>query len=159
MNSLTLDVDANGILNVTAKDESTGRSNKITITNDKGRLSKSEIERMVAEAEKFKSEDEAQKQRISSRNALENYAFSIQGAIRDYGDKLNSSDKDLVEKEIKNTMDWLESNSLAEKEEYEHKLEELQKTCSPMMAKLHGSQGSGGSPSHHRNGPTVDEMD
>ena len=156
---VTFDVDANGILNVTAKDESTGRSNKITITNDKGRLSKSEIERMVAEAEKFKSEDEAQKQRISSRNALENYAFSIQGAIRDYGDKLDSSDKDLVEKEIKNTMDWLESNSLAEKEEYEHKLEELQKTCSPMMAKLHGSQGPGGSPSHHRNGPSVEEMD
>ena len=156
---VTFDVDANGILNVTAKDESTGRSNKITITNDKGRLSKSEIERMVAEAEKFKSEDEAQKQRISSRNALENYAFSIQGAIRDYGDKLDSSDKDLVEKEIKNTMDWLESNSLAEKEEYEHKLEELQKTCSPMMAKLHRSQGPGGSPSHHRNGPSVEEMD
>ena len=156
---VTFDVDANGILNVTAKDESTGRSNKITITNDKGRLSKSEIERMVAEAEKFKLEDEAQKQRISSRNALENYAFSIQGAIRDYGDKLDSSDKDLVEKEIKNTMDWLESNSLAEKEEYEHKLEELQKTCSPMMAKLHGSQGPGGSPSHHRNGPSVEEMD
>ena len=158
---VTFDVDANGILNVTAKDESTGRSNKITITNNKGRLSKEEIDRLVAEAEKFQAEDEAQTQRIASRNALENYAFSIKGAIRDYGDKLDSSDKDLVEKEVKNAMDWLDANTLAEKEEYEHKLEELQKACSPVMAKLHGGSGTAapGSPPHQRNGPTVEEMD
>ena len=157
---VTFDVDANGILNVTAKDESTGKTNTITITNNKERLSKEEIERMVAEAEKFKDEDEAQTQRIASRNALENYAFSITGAIREYGDKLDSSDKDIIEREVKNTMEWLDANTLAEKEEYEHKLEELQKTCSPIMAKLHGTKGAGpGSPPHQRNEPTVEEMD
>ena len=157
---VTFDVDANGILNVTAKDESTGKTNTITITNNKERLSKEEIDRMVAEAEKFKDEDEAQTQRIASRNALENYAFSITGAIREYGDKLDSSDKDIIEREVKNTMEWLDANTLAEKEEYKHKLEELQKTCSPIMAKLHGTKGAGpGSPPHQRNSPTVEEMD
>ena len=153
--AVTFDIDANGILNVTAKDESTGKTNKITITNDKGRLSKEEIDRMVAEAERFQAEDDAQTQRIKSRNALENYAFSIKGAIRDHGDKLDSTDKDLVEKEVKSTVEWLDANALAEKEEYEHKLEELQKVCSPVMAKLHGGSGAGS----QRNGPTVEEMD
>ena len=158
---VTFDVDSNGILNVTAKDESTGKSNKITITNEKGRLSKAEIDRMVAEAEQFKAEDEAQRQRIASRNSLENYALGIQGTIRDYGDKLSSSDKDLIDTEVKSTLDWIENNTLADKEEYEHKLQELQKVCSPIMSKLHQGNGNGGSssPKTQRNGPTVEEMD
>lgn len=156
---VTFDVDSNGILNVTAKDESTGKSNKITITNEKGRLSKAEIDRMVAEAEQFKAEDEAQRQRIASRNSLENYALSIQGTIRDYGDKLSSSDKDLIDTEVKSTLDWIENNTLADKEEYEHKLQELQKVCSPIMSKLHQGNGGSNSPKNQRNGPTVEEMD
>ncbi|WP_411025358.1 Hsp70 family protein, partial [Salmonella sp. s55004] len=80
---VAFDVDANGILNVSAQDKSTGKENKITITNDKGRLSKEEIERMVADAEKYKDEDEAQKQRISARNALESYAYSMKSTMED----------------------------------------------------------------------------
>ena len=157
---VSFDVDANGILNVTAKDQSTGKTNTITITNNKGRLSKEEIDRMVKEAEKFKEEDDAQRERISSRNSLENYAFSIQDAIRNHGDKLSSSDKETVESQVKEVLNWLDKNSLADKEEYNHKLQEFQRVCSPIMAKLHGGSDNGaGSPGNHRGGPTVEEVD
>nr|5XI9_A Chain A, Heat shock 70 kDa protein 1A [Homo sapiens] len=82
---VTFDIDANGILNVTATDKSTGKANKITITNDKGRLSKEEIERMVQEAEKYKAEDEVQRERVSAKNALESYAFNMKSAVEDEG--------------------------------------------------------------------------
>jgi len=72
---VTFDIDANGILNVSAADKGTGKSNKITITNDKGRLSKEEIEKMVQDAEKFKAEDEATKAKIDAKNGLESYCF------------------------------------------------------------------------------------
>merc|ERR1719393_963524 len=78
---VTFDIDANGILNVSAEDKSTGNKNKITITNDKGRLSKEEIERMVNEAEKYKQEDEQNKQRVEAKNQLENYAYNIRTAF------------------------------------------------------------------------------
>lgn len=157
---VSFDVDANGILNVTAKDQSTGKTNTITITNNKGRLSKEEIERMVKEAEKFKEEDDAQRERISSRNSLENYTFSIQDTIRNHGDKLSSSDKETVESKAKEVLNWLDKNSLADKEEYNHKLQEFQQVCSPIMAKLHGGSDNGpGSPGNHRGGPTVEEVD
>ena len=78
---VSFDIDANCILNVTAKDKSTGKTNSIKITNDSGHLSKAEIERMVTDAEKFKAEDDAQRARIDARNKLENYAFSLKGAV------------------------------------------------------------------------------
>lgn len=80
---VTFDIDANGILNVSAQDKSTGKQNKITITNDKGRLSKDEIDRMVQEAERYKAEDEAQKDRIAAKNSLESYAFNMKQTIED----------------------------------------------------------------------------
>ena len=80
---VTFDIDANGILNVSAQDKSTGKQNKITITNDKGRLSKEEIERMVSEADKFRSEDEAQRDRVSAKNSLESYCFNIKQTMED----------------------------------------------------------------------------
>ena len=158
---VSFDVDANGILNVTAKDKSTGKSNSITITNDSGHLSKAEIERMVADAEKFKAEDEAQKARIESRNELENYAFSLKSALRDGEDKLGSEDKARVNQEVDEALKWLDSNQLAEKEEYKDKYQELQKICSPIMAKLHGasSQHGGQESSSSGRGPTVEEVD
>ena len=151
---VTFDLDANGILNVTAKDQSTGKSNKITITNDKGRLSKAEIQRMVNEAEQFKAQDEEQKACIGARNALENYAFSVLSAMKECKGKLSSSDRECVEKEAKAVLQWLDGNSLADKEEYQHKMEELQKICSPVMAKLHGAGGA-----NANGGPTVEEME
>ena len=81
--NVCFDIDANGILNVSAEDKSTGKSNKITITNDKGRLSKDDIERMVQEAEKYKAEDEAHKAKIDARNGLENYAYNLRNTLSD----------------------------------------------------------------------------
>lgn len=156
---VTFDIDANGILNVTAKDQSTGKSNQITISND-SRLSRSEIDRMVAEAEEYKAEDEAQRARFEMRNKLENYAFGVQSAVRECKGKLDSEDKQKVEEEVSKVLSWVEKNQLAEKDEYEHKLEELQKFCTPIMTKLHaaGSSGKGPMPNGSQ-GPTVEEVD
>ena len=163
------DIDANGILNVSAVDKSTGKSNKITITNDKGRLSKEDIDRMVNDAERYKEEDEKQKEKVAARNRLESYIFSVKQAVNEAGDKLSDSDKEQANRECEQAVKWLDSNTLAEKDEFEHKLNELQKVCSPIMMKLHGgsqSQGqSGGYPGGHTQGgypsggPTVEEVD
>ena len=142
---VTFDIDANGILNVTAKDQCTGKSNQITISND-SRLSRSEIDRMVAEAEEYKAEDEAQRARFEMRNKLENYAYGVQGAVRECEGKLDSEDKQKVEEEVSKVLTWVEQNQLAEKDEYEHKLEELQKFCIPIMTKLHAAGNSGKGP-------------
>lgn len=147
---VTFDIDANGILNVTARDTSTGRSNNITIKND--RLSQTEIQRMVDEAERFKEQDEVQREKVSARNALENYAFSVQSAVQGAQGKLSGEDMTKVEKEVHNVLQWVEQNQLADAEEYQHKLKELQSVCSPVMTKLH----SAGQPAA---GPTVSEMD
>ena len=162
---VTFDVDANSILNVTAKDTSTGKCNKITITNDKSRLSAAEIDRMVADAEKYKEEDDVQRERITARNGLENYAFTIQNTIREHGDKLSTEDKQLVEGKVKETLDWLDRNTLADKAEYDDKLQELQKECSAIMTKLHnGDKSDRCAPgadayANGRSGPTVEEVD
>jgi len=162
---VTFDVDANSILNVTARDTSTGRSNKITITNDKGRLSAAEIDRMVADAEKYREEDDIQRERIAARNSLENYAFTIQNTTREHGDKLSSEDKQLIESKVKETLDWLDHNTLADKEEYDDKLQELQKACSPIMTKFHNVGRSDhcapGADTYNNgsSGPTVEEVD
>lgn len=154
---VTFDIDANGILNVSAEDKSTGRSNKITITNDKGRLSKAEIDKMVNDAEKYRSEDEAQRERVIARNQLENYIFSAKQAANEAGDKLPESDKQTVISKCEEALKWLDGNSLAEKDEFEHKLKELQGICSPIMTKIHsgGAQSSSSSGS----GPKVEEVD
>ena len=156
---VTFDIDANGILNVTAKDQSTGKSNQITISSE-SRLSRSEIDRMVAEAEEYKAEDEAQRARFEMRNKLENYAFGVQSAVRECKGKLDSEDKQKVEEEVSKVLSWVEENQLAEKDEYEHKLEELQKFCTPIMTKLHaaGSSGKGPMPNGSQ-GPTMEEVD
>ncbi|XP_072031865.1 heat shock 70 kDa protein IV-like [Amphiura filiformis] len=161
---VTFDIDANGILNVTAKDQSTGRSSKITITNDKGRLSKEDIERMVNDGEKYKAEDDAHRERIAARNNFESYAFSVKSAINDSdtGSKLSDSDKETVTKAVQEALAWLDNNSLAEKEEFADRLQELQKICSPIMSKLHGSGNAGGNPDGNPSGgqgPTVEEVD
>ncbi|XP_060569782.1 heat shock 70 kDa protein-like [Ruditapes philippinarum] len=151
---VTFDIDANGILNVSAEDKSTGRSNKITITNDKGRLSKDDIDRMVNDAEKYKAEDDLQRERVTARNQLESYIFSVKQAADDAGNKLSDSDKQTVISKCDEALKWLDENSLGEKEEFEHHLKELQQACSPIMAKLHGSGASSSG-----SGPKVEEVD
>merc|ERR1719160_2344780 len=118
---VTFDIDANGILNVSAQDKSTGKSNSITITNEKGRLSQEEIDRMVQEAEKYKSEDEANKKKIEAKNGLENYCFSLRSSLDDekFKDKIEAADKEAMEKAIQDALDWLERNQMAEKDEFE----------------------------------------
>ncbi|XP_063416246.1 heat shock-related 70 kDa protein 2-like [Mytilus trossulus] len=154
-------IDANGLLHVSAKDKSTGNTKQITITNDRGRLSKEDIDRMVSEAEKYKDEDEKQKQRVSSRNQLENYIFSVKQATNDSGDKLTSEEKQTVTTACEESLKWLDQNSLAEKDEYEDKMKELQRVCSPVMTKLHGGAqgGPAGSAGGQHGGPTVEEVD
>jgi len=143
---VTYDIDANGILNVSAEDKTTGNKNKITITNDKGRLSKDQIDRMVREAEQYKNEDEKNKKRIEAKNGLENYAFSLKNTIKDekIASKLDSTDKSKLESAINDTVKWLDSNQTAESDEFEHKQKELEGVAMPIMTKLY--QSSGGMP-------------
>jgi len=145
---VTFDIDANGILNVSAMDKSSGKENKITITNDKGRLSKDEIERMVSDAEKYKKEDETQRDRIAAKNSLESYCFNMKTTINDekLADKIDADDKKKITDTIEDTLKWMETNQLAEKEEFEHKLKEVEKICSPVMTKLYGGAPGGGMP-------------
>lgn len=157
---VSFDIDANGIVNVSAKDQSTGKTNAITITNDTGRLSKGEIDRMIADAEKYKKEDEMQREKIAARNSLESYLYSVKMTAEDPNvvNKLNADDLEIVKNKTQEVMAWLDRNSMADKEEYEEKQKDLQQVCSPIMAKLHGQQQpqQGYSSS---DGPTVEEVD
>ncbi|XP_047100228.1 heat shock 70 kDa protein cognate 4 isoform X1 [Schistocerca piceifrons] len=143
---VTFDIDANGILNVTAVEKSTGKENKITITNDKGRLSKEEIERMVNEAERYRAEDEKQKATIAAKNGLESYCFNMKSTVEDekLKDKISDSDKQTILDKCNEVIRWLDANQLAEKEEFEEKQKELEQICNPIITKLY--QGAGGAP-------------
>merc|ERR1712037_554963 len=172
---VTFDIDANGILNVSATDKSTGKENKITITNDKGRLSKEDIEKMVNEAEKYKAEDEKQRERISAKNGLESYCFKVKSAISD-------SDKKKIEDKCDECIKWLDANQMGEKDEYEDKQKEVEAVCNPIIQNLYsgagggapgggmpgggmpggmpGGPGAGGPPpSGGGSGPTIEEVD
>ena len=141
---VTFDIDANGILNVSASEKSTGKSSKITITNDKGRLSKEDIERMVEEAEKYKSEDEKTRLKIEAKNSLENYTYNIKNTIKDekIKDKISENEKEELEKKISEILTFIEKNEDLEKEEYEEKENELKNLANPIITKIY-QQGSG----------------
>merc|ERR1719445_2844674 len=116
---VSFEIDANGILNVGAEDKGTGKAEKITITNDKGRLSQEEIERMVQEAEEFQEEDKKVRDKIESRNALENYVYSMKNTLGDsekgVADKIGDDDKETIEKALEEVNEWLDDNQDAEK--------------------------------------------
>jgi len=143
---VTFDIDANGILNVSAADKSTGKENKITITNDKGRLSKEEIERMVNDAEKYKDEDDKQKSRIAAKNGLESYAFQMKSTIEDdkIKDKISEDDKKAIVDKCNEVISWLDANQLAEEEEYKDKQKEVEGVCNPIITKLYQQTGGAG---------------
>ena len=146
---VTFDVDANGIMNVSAKDKSTGKENKIVITNDKGRLSKEEIERMVSDAEKFKADDDKVREKVQAKNSLESYAYSMKSTIEDdkVKDKISEEDKTAIADKCKEVIEWLDQNPSGEKEDYEAKQKELEKVCNPIITKLYqGAGGAGGMP-------------
>ncbi|KAK3303965.1 heat shock protein 70 family [Chaetomium strumarium] len=177
---VTFDLDANGIMNVSALEKGTGKTNHIVITNDKGRLSKEEIERMLAEAEKFKEEDEAEARRVSAKNGLESYAYSLRNTLSDskVDEKLDQADKDTLRTEIDKIVSWLDENQQATREEYEEHQKELEAIANPIMMKFYGAggapggmpggmpggapggfPGAGGAPGHDNDGPTVEEVD
>ena len=168
---VTFDIDANGILNVSASDKSTGKQNKITITNDKGRLSKEEIEKMVTDAEKFKADDEKQKERISAKNGLESYCFNMKTTIDDDNlkDKISDDDKKKIGDKCDEAIKWLDSNQLAEVDEFKDKQREVEAVCNPIITKLYaaaggmppgGMPGAGGAPTGGSGaGPTIEEVD
>ncbi|KAH0462196.1 hypothetical protein IEQ34_009771 [Dendrobium chrysotoxum] len=144
--TVSFDIDANGILNVSAEDKTTGQKNKITISNDKGRLSKGEIEKMVQEAERYKAEDEEHKKKVESKNTLENYVYNMRNTIKDdkIASKLGAEDKKKIEDAVDQVIQWLDSNQLAEADELDDKMKELEGICNPIIAKMY--QAGGGMP-------------
>lgn len=181
---VTYDVDANGILNVTALEKATGKSNKITITNDKGRLSKEEIEKLVREAESFKGDDDKIRKKIEAKNGLEHLCYTMKNSLNDekLKDKISAEDRKAIEELSASTLKWLEANQSAEAEEYEAKVKELESKFHPIMTKIYqatGGQmpgfgagpmpgqgpmpgdfpGAGPAPGTGKKGPTVDDVD
>ena len=135
---VSFDIDSNGILNVTALEKSTGKSNKVEITNDKSRLSKEDVEKMTADAEKYAKEDEEFKEKVDAKNSLEGYCFSMQSVLSDEKnkDKLLDEDSAKASDLIKETLQWLQENSSASKEEYETKKKEVEDVCKPIMDEM-----------------------
>jgi L1 cell adhesion molecule like protein len=136
---VSFDIDANGILNVSATDKSTGKGENITITNDKGRLDKDEIDKMVAEAEKYREEDELHRKRIESKNNLESYIFNVKNSVKDdkIKEKLSEEDLDMVNTELDNVQEWFDSHPSEDYDVYDSKLKELQDKSMPIMSKLY----------------------
>ena len=143
---VTFDIDANSILNVTAVEKSTGKNNKIVITNDKGRLSKDDIDRLVKEAEKFKDEDNKVKERIEAKNSLEQYGYQIKNTLKDekLKDKFSEEDKKQIETKVDEVLKWCNDNPAASKEEYDAKVKEIEAVFNPIMQKVY--QQAGGAP-------------
>ena len=143
---VTFDIDANSILNVTAVEKSTGKNNKIVITNDKGRLSKDDIDRLVKEAEKFKEEDNKVKDRIEAKNSLESYGYQIKNTLKDekLKDKFSEDEKKQIEAKVDEVLKWANDNPAASKEEYDAKTKEIEAVFNPIMQKIY--QQAGGAP-------------
>jgi len=172
---VTFDVDANGVLNVTAEDKSaSGKKANITITNDKGRLSKDDIERMVREAEQFADEDAQAKERIDAKNGLESYAYNMKNQINDekFKDAIGEDDKKTIEDKVNEVMSWLDTAEHAEKEEFESMQKELEGVCNPIIQKMYAASGGAPGPDMGAGfggadapsadggaGPTIEEVD
>ena len=167
-------------MNVTAVEKSSGKENKITITNDSGRLSKEDIERMVNEGEKYKEEDELHKQKVEAKNALENYIYSLKNTLNDekVKDKFEEEDREMLETKTEELLTWLENNPESETEEYKEKLKELEGVANPIMQKMYSSGSTpggmpgmppggmppggmppGGMPAEESTDPVIDELD
>lgn len=142
---VTFDVDQNSILTVTAVEKGTGKSEKIVVTNDTGRLSTEEIEKMINEAKQYEEQDKLIKEKIDAKNSLENYMYSMKNTVEDkdkgVGDKLSENEKETIKEALKEHQDWLQANPEAEKDDYETHLKDLQKVCDPIIAKIYKQAG------------------
>jgi L1 cell adhesion molecule like protein len=162
---VTFDVDANSCLNISAKDKSTSKTEAIKITNDGSRLSEADVQRMVDEAAKFADEDAKVLEKVQAKNALESYAYSVKQTVEDpkVADKLSDEDKQTVLEKVKVTMEWIDDNQTAEKDEFDYQRTELEAVANPIMSKLHGGA-AGGAPDASAggappSGATVEEVD
>jgi molecular chaperone DnaK (HSP70) len=144
---VSFDLDANGILNVSALEKGGGKSHKITITNDKGRLSKEDIEKMVSDAEKYKEEDEKMKKNVEAKNTLENYVYNTRGSLKDSTTDAGKAAWEEAEKIVEDAIKWIESNTSATTEEFEDKYKELEEILGPIVKKMYEAQGTGPPPS------------
>jgi len=153
---VTFDIDANGILNVSAQEKTTGKVEKITITNDKGRLSKEDIEKLVKDAEKFKSEDDQLKKKIEAKNGYEHYIYQIRNTVDDekLKDKFEETEKTTLLDLAKEHQTWLDAHQDASAEEYEAKTKEIEAVFQPIMTKIY--QATGGQPG--QGGPDMGGM-
>lgn len=157
---VSFDIDANGILNVSAMDKGTGKSQKITITSETGRMTKEQIEEMIKESEQYKEEDEKQKQRVESRNALESYLYNTRNTVNDDNVKLSDEQRSELKALIEEKTNWLDDNTTATKEECDDVLKEVQAVVNPIMSSMY--QEEGGEPSASPPGatePTVEDID
>lgn len=159
---VVFDIDSNGILNVSASDKSTGKSEQITITNDKGRLSKEEIQRMVDEAEKYKDDDERLKKKVDAKNNVENLCFQLRNALEEEGvkSKISEEEQKTLGDKIDETLSKLDNESL-DTEQYEDLQKELLEYSNPIMQKIYGQQANTPDESNESssNGPTIEEVD
>ena len=134
-------------MSVSAHEKGTGKTETITITNDKGRLSKEEIEAMIRDSEKFAEQDKVLKEKIDAKNTLENYVYTMRNTIEDkekLADKIEADDKEKIKEALNDAQEWLKEHDDAEKEDFESHLKELQTVCDPIIAKVykqHGGQG------------------
>merc|ERR1711861_32366 len=170
---VTFDIDANGVLNVTAEDKgASGKKANITITNDKGRLSKDDIDRMVREAEQYAEEDKEAKERIDAKNGLESYCYSMKNTIGEdkFKSAVSEDDKKAIDDKVTETMQWLDTAEHAEKEEFESMQKDLEAVCNPIITKMYQAGGmpeggmGGGMPGMPGGGdagagPTIEEVD
>lgn len=163
---VAFDVDANGILQVSAEEKATGKKEKITITNDKGRLTKEQIEEMVKAAERYKDEDEAQKERVDARNELENFVYNVRNTANNENANMSAEDREKIESLVKETLEWMEENNTASKEEYNNKQKEVESITNPIISGMYsnGGAGAGGGvdesePAETSKEPIVEEVD
>ncbi|XP_061567518.1 heat shock 70 kDa protein 1-like [Cololabis saira] len=158
---VTFDIDANGILNVSAADSGSGRENRITVSNDRGRLSREDVQNLVQEAQRFRAEDDRQRDRIAARNSLESLAFGLRSSVRDGGLKgrISQEDQEKVLEKCEETLAWLEDNPLAQEDQYRHQQQELEAVVNPL---IRGAGPAGTCRDQARadtRGPTVQEVD
>jgi len=169
--TVTFDIDANGILNVSAVDDASGKTQKVSITSN-DRTSSDKIEEMVAEAKRFEADDAKKKEQVASRNELEGYIYSLKQSVDDakVAEKLSEEDKKLISEKCSESLNWLDGNQTAEKEEFEEKKKELESVAMPIMAKMYGGAAGGASDCSDMNnnkssaqaggnGPTIEEVD
>ena len=160
---VSFDIDANGVLNVSAVEKSSGKAQTITIKNDKSRMSAEEIDRLVAEAEQYKSEDDANRGRVEAKNALENYIFQLKSTV-DKADTLSADNKATIETACKDATEWLDANQTAEREAFEDRQQSLEKIASPIIQSM-GSETDSKPDTEHTSssvpddGPSIEEID